>query len=95
MTSKINAQKQGKSALVLFETQNEWMHLEGKLRKAKVKDEQMMLNSIANIEKALVFARKNNIPVIHVGLRFEKGYPELPMVKAVCVKPSQMWELFR
>lgn len=77
MTNKINVQKQGKSALVLIETQNEWMHPEGKLRKAKIKDEQMMLNSMANIEKALVFARKNNIPVIHVGLRFEKGYPEL------------------
>lgn len=77
ITSKINAQEQGKSALVLIETQNEWMHPDGKLRKGLIKDEKMMLNSIANIEKAMNYARKNNIEVIHVGLRFEKGYPEL------------------
>ena len=73
----LQAQTKEKSALILIETQNEWMHPDGKLRKLLVKDEKMMLNSIANIEKAVAFARKNNIPVIHVGLRFEKGYPEL------------------
>ncbi|WP_200878564.1 cysteine hydrolase [Sphingobacterium sp. ML3W] len=67
----------GKSALVLIETQNEWMHTEGKLNKALVTDKGMMSKSIANIEKALTYARKNNMEVIHVGLRFEKGYPEL------------------
>ncbi|MBL1408429.1 isochorismatase family cysteine hydrolase [Sphingobacterium faecale] len=70
-------QAQEKSALILIETQNEWMHQDGKLYKALVKDKEMMHNSIANIEKALDYARKNNIEVIHVGLRFEKGYPEL------------------
>ncbi|MGJ1315485.1 cysteine hydrolase [Sphingobacterium multivorum] len=77
MTSKINAQEQGKSALILIETQNEWMHTDGKLYKALVKDKEMMQTSIKNIEKALDYARKNNIEIIHVGLRFEKGYPEL------------------
>ena len=77
MTSKINAKKQGKSALILIETQNEWMHTDGKLYKALVKDKEMMQTSIENIEKALDYARKNNIEIIHVGLRFEKGYPEL------------------
>ncbi|WP_339679860.1 cysteine hydrolase [Cyclobacterium marinum] len=77
MTNKINAQEQEKSALILIETQNEWMHQNGKLYKALVEDKEMMHNSIANIEKALAYARKNNIEVIHVGLRFEKGYPEL------------------
>ncbi|CAM2994232.1 cysteine hydrolase [Chryseobacterium flavum] len=66
-----------KSALILIETQNEWMHTDGKLRKALVRDEQMMLNSILNIEKILKYARNNGITVIHVGLRFESGYPEL------------------
>lgn len=66
-----------KSALILIETQNEWMHSDGKLRKLLVTDEQMMIDSIANIEKALAFARENDIEVIHVGLRFQKGYPEL------------------
>ena len=77
ITSKINAQEQGKSALILIETQNEWMHTDGKLYKALVKDKEMMQTSIENIEKALDYARKNNIEIIHVGLRFEKGYPEL------------------
>jgi nicotinamidase-related amidase len=53
------------------------MHPEGKLNKALVKDKEMMQTSIGNIEKALGYARKHNIEVIHVGLRFEKGYPEL------------------
>lgn len=77
MTDKINAQEQGKPALILIETQNEWMHQNGKLYKALVKDKEMMQTSIKNIEKALAYARHNNIEVIHVGLRFEKGYPEL------------------
>ncbi|WP_299178424.1 isochorismatase family cysteine hydrolase [uncultured Chryseobacterium sp.] len=73
----LQAQTKEKSVLILIETQNEWMHKDGKLYKALVKDKEMMHNSIANIEKALDYARKNNIEVIHVGLRFEKGYPEL------------------
>ncbi|NLU92354.1 cysteine hydrolase [Chitinophaga sp. Ak27] len=77
MTATINAQEQTKSALILIETQNEWMHKDGKLYKALVEDREMMHHSITNIEKALDYARKNNIEVIHVGLRFEKGYPEL------------------
>lgn len=77
MTGTINAQEKSKSALILIETQNEWMHPDGKLNKALVKDKEMMQTSITNIEKALDYARKNNIEVIHVGLRFEKGYPEL------------------
>ena len=73
----VKAQSKDNSALILIETQNEWMHKDGKLYKALVKDKEMMHNSIANIEKALDYARKNNIAIIHVGLRFEKGYPEL------------------
>lgn len=73
----VNAQSKENSALILIETQNEWMHQDGKLYNALVKDKEMMHNSIANIEKALDYARKNNIAIIHVGLRFEKGYPEL------------------
>lgn len=77
MASKINAQEQGKSALILIETQNEWMHSDGKLNKSLVTDKEMMQTSIVNIEKVLNYARENNMEVIHVGLRFEKGYPEL------------------
>ena len=58
MTSKMNAQEQVKSALVLIETQNEWMHKDGKLNKGLVKDKEMMQTSISNIEKALEYGRK-------------------------------------
>jgi len=77
MNEITNAQSTGKAALILIETQNEWMHPEGKLNKALVKDKEMMNTSIKNIEKALKYARMNNIEVIHVGLRFQQGYPEL------------------
>lgn len=73
----VQAQTKEKSALILIETQNEWMHKNGKLHKALLKDKEMMQTSIKNIEKALEYARKDNMEVIHVGLRFEKGYPEL------------------
>ena len=77
MASKINAQEKVKTALILIETQNEWMHAEGKLNKALVEDKEMMQTSIDNIKNALTYARKSDIEVIHVGLRFEEGYPEL------------------
>lgn len=74
-SSEVNTKS--KTALLLIETQNEWMHDDGKLRKALLEDEEMMLNSISNIEKSLKFARKKGIPVIYIRLQFEKGYPEL------------------
>ncbi|MEC5143967.1 cysteine hydrolase [Chitinophaga sp. 212800010-3] len=67
----------GPSALLLIETQNEWMHPDGKLRQGLIIDESMTSDSIANIEKALGYARKNGITVVYVGLNFAKGYPEL------------------
>lgn len=73
----IQSQTKEKSALILIETQNEWMHPDGKLYKSHIKDKEMLHKSIKNIEKTLDYARKNDITVIHVGLRFEKGYPEL------------------
>lgn len=75
--NEIIPQKSQNSALILIETQNEWMHHEGKLYKALAEDKEMMQTSVLNIEKIVNFARTNNIKIIHVGLRFEKGYPEL------------------
>ncbi|MDO5616990.1 MAG: isochorismatase family cysteine hydrolase [Cruoricaptor ignavus] len=77
MMNPHKAQQYSQSALILIETQNEWMHADGKLRKLLITDEPMMQTSIKNIEKALAYARENKIPIIHVGLRFQKGYPEL------------------
>ncbi|WP_433777780.1 cysteine hydrolase [Flavobacterium anhuiense] len=90
----MKSQTKEKSALILIETQNEWMHEDGKLRKLLIKDEQMMLNSITNIEKLLDYSRKNNIEVIHVGLRFEKGYPELANGKSGLRKAIPIAETF-
>lgn len=64
------------NALILIECQNEWLSPKGKLQKL-IEDKEMFNHSIANIEKVLKFARKNNMPIAHVGLRFQKGYPEL------------------
>ncbi|MGG5507190.1 MULTISPECIES: cysteine hydrolase [unclassified Myroides] len=80
--STVLAQTASKSALLLIETQNEWMHPEGKLNKALIRDPQMMQNAIANIEQVLQYARENKIEVIHVGLRFNKGYPEMGKAEA-------------
>lgn len=70
------------SALVLIETQNEWMHPEGKLFRRLVTDKEMMQESILNIERVLICARKKGMEVIHVGLRFAAGYPELGKASA-------------
>ncbi|MCC9043850.1 cysteine hydrolase [Myroides sp. M-43] len=78
----ISAQTNSRSALILIETQNEWMHPDGKLNKILIEDTQMMHNSITNIEKVLKYAREVKIEVIHVGLRFKKDYPEMGNAKA-------------
>lgn len=72
-----HAQPKSKAALLLIETQNEWMHPKGKLNKALVEDQELLKRSIKNIEKALYYARENELTVIHIGLSFEPGYPEL------------------
>lgn len=64
------------SALLLIECQNEWLSSQGKLHRL-VEDKALFDNSVVNIEKALAYARNTKIPVVHVGLRFQSGYPEL------------------
>lgn len=63
-------------ALILIETQNEWLHENGKLVKL-MEDRGLYENSKNGIVNALDLARKTNMYVVHVGLRFQKGYPEL------------------
>lgn len=65
-----------KSALVLIECQNEWLSPQGKLQRL-IEDKESFDQSARNIEKALQYARSTGMPVAHVGLRFQKGYPEL------------------
>lgn len=64
------------SALVLIECQNEWLSSKGKLQKL-IEDKEMLNASVENIVIALNYARKIKLPIAHVGLRFQKGYPEL------------------
>lgn len=66
-----------RSALILIECQNEWMHPEGVLYNKLIEDYEMFNQAVKNIESALAYARKVNMPVIHCGLRFQKGHPEL------------------
>ena len=65
-----------KSALLLIEGQNEWLSPQGKLQRL-IEDREMFDQSAKNIEKALQHARSIDMPVAHVGLRFQAGYPEL------------------
>ena len=63
-------------ALILIECQNEWLSKDGKLNKL-IEDDGLFKDSVANIEKVLGFARDFGMPIAHVGLRFQIGYPEL------------------
>lgn len=65
-----------KSAIILIETQNEWMSPTGKLYN-KITDRELFNESVINIEKALAYARKKGMPVVYSGLFFQKGHPEL------------------
>jgi nicotinamidase-related amidase len=64
------------SALLLIECQNEWLSTKGKLH-GLIEDKAMFNRSVKNISKALEMARNMRMPVAHVGLGFQKGYPEL------------------
>jgi nicotinamidase-related amidase len=64
------------TALILIEAQNEWLAEDGKLRKL-IKDKDAFQQSIKKLEKVLRKAREIPLPIVHVGLRFQEGYPEL------------------
>ncbi|MBV7440409.1 cysteine hydrolase [Weeksellaceae bacterium TAE3-ERU29] len=63
-------------ALLLIECQNEWLSPKGKLQKL-IEDKDLFETSVTNIEKVLNHARSLKMPIAHVGLRFQKNYPEL------------------
>ena len=65
-----------KSALILIETQNEWMHPDGLLY-PRFEDKELFDESVKNIESSLKYAREIGMPIIHCGLRFQEGHPEL------------------
>lgn len=63
-------------ALLLIECQNEWLSPQGKLHHL-MQDTEQFDTSARNVEHVLRLARARGLPVIHSGLRFQKGYPEL------------------
>jgi len=65
-----------KSALVLIEYQRDWLDPDGKLHPL-LEDEQMVRASVERSKAALDAARKAGLKIVHAGLRFAPGYPEL------------------
>lgn len=64
------------SALVLIEYQREWLDAQGKLH-SHFENKELLRASLANSALALAAARRAGIKIVHVGLRFTPGYPEL------------------
>jgi nicotinamidase-related amidase len=65
-----------KSALVLIEYQRDWLDQDGKLHRL-LEDEQLARTSVERSKTALDAARRAGLTIVHVGLRFAPGYPEL------------------
>jgi nicotinamidase-related amidase len=65
-----------RAALVLIEFQNEWLAEDGTLR-FLMEDEAQFHSAIEAGRQALEVARRHNMPIVHVGLRFKPGYPEM------------------
>lgn len=64
------------SALILIEFQREWLGEDGKIRPL-MKDREQLDSAVEGAKKAVAAARQHGIPVVHCGLRFQEGYPEL------------------
>lgn len=67
---------QERAALVLIEFQREWLDETGKINHL-VQDRTQFHTAVAGGERALAAARRHGLPVVHVGLRFTEGHPEL------------------
>lgn len=63
-------------ALVLIECQNEWLSNKGKLYHL-IENKALLRASLSHIERTLKFARHTGMAIAHIGLQFQKGYPEL------------------
>ncbi|EFL49848.1 isochorismatase hydrolase [Solidesulfovibrio fructosivorans JJ]] len=63
-------------ALALVEYQGEWLDADGKLNKL-MQDRTLFTDSVEQSERALEAARRAGMHIVHVGLRFSPGYPEL------------------
>lgn len=68
--------RSGQAALLLIEFQNEWLAADGKLN-GLLQDRAQLADAVAAGTRLLDAARATGLPVIHSGLRFEPGHPEL------------------
>lgn len=66
----------GQTALLLIEFQNEWLAADGKLN-GLVQDRAQLADAVTAGAHLLDAARTAGLPIIHSGLRFEPGHPEL------------------
>lgn len=64
------------SALTLIEFQWEWLGDDGKICHL-MQDREQFESAIEEAKRALEAARRHGMPVVHCGLRFQNGYPEL------------------
>jgi nicotinamidase-related amidase len=64
------------SALLLIEFQGEWLSPKGRLRPL-LQDRQQFESAIRNATLALQTARKSGMNVIHAGMVFQPGHPEI------------------
>ena len=64
------------SALVLIEFQREWLGDDGKIRHL-MQDKEQFEFAIEGAKRVVGAARQHGMPVVHCGLRFQNGYPEL------------------
>ncbi|PRC95080.1 cysteine hydrolase [Solimicrobium silvestre] len=65
-----------KTALVLIEYQDEWLAPGGKLN-ALMQDRSQFTDATLTSQRLIAGARAQGLPIIHVGLKFNVGYPEL------------------
>jgi nicotinamidase-related amidase len=64
------------SALLLIEFQGEWLSPKGRLRPL-LQDSQQFESALRNAKLALQAARKSGMNVIHAGMQFQPGHPEI------------------
>ena len=64
------------SALVPIEYQGEWLHEDGKINHL-MRDRELFAASVSRSQAALEAARRVGMRIVHVGLRFAPGHPEL------------------
>jgi nicotinamidase-related amidase len=68
-----------KSALVLIEFQSEWLDEDGKINHL-MQDREQFQAALEGAKRVLAAARRHELPVVHCGLRFQTGHPELGCV---------------